>query len=637
MTGELGQFSLALALALSLVQTAAGFWGAWRNDAAFMAAARGAAFGMCAFVAAAFAALTYAYVVSDFSVLAVAQNSHTAKPLIYKISGVWGNHEGSMLLWLLVLGVYSAGMALMPAGAQLRSRALGVQGAIGVLFLLFVLFTSNPFWRLDPPPFEGAGLNPVLQDPGLAFHPPLLYLGYVGLSAVFAYAVAALLDARGGTAWITASRPFALVAWTALTLGVALGSWWAYYTLGWGGFWFWDPVENASLMPLLLATALIHAMMPTAKRGSFKSWSLLLAIAAFAFSLIGTFIVRSGVLTSVHAFANDPARGVFILGILALVVGIPLVLYAWWASLLSPGEPYAPVSRETGILVNGVLLVAATATICLGTLYPLALEAVTGDRISVGPPYFAITVVPVFALLALATPFGPILKWGRTNWRTALRPLSFAAVAALAAGLVAILLDGASLLGFAAVALGVWLIAGAIAYVTGRVRAIRDLRMSPGAWGMTLAHAGLGVVALGIAGATMWKTETVEVLAPGQSLNVAGYVLRLEKTEQVRGPNYFADRATFTAFAGGRPLATMRPERRSYPVEGQAISKTAIYTTGWSDLYVALGDEREKGSWVVRAYRNPLAPFIWFGAGIMALGGIVAFRGRLRAAKASKA
>jgi cytochrome c-type biogenesis protein CcmF len=631
-TAELGQLSLSLALALSLVQTAAGFGGAWRNDPALMAAARGAAFGACVFVAAAFAALTYAYVVSDFSVLAVAQNSHTAKPLIYKVSGVWGNHEGSMLLWLLVLGVYSAGMALMPAGgAQLQARALGVQGVVAVLFLLFVLLTSSPFWRLDPPPFEGAGLNPVLQDPGLAFHPPLLYLGYVGLSAVFAYAVAALLDVRSGTAWIVASRPFALAAWTALTLGVALGSWWAYYTLGWGGFWFWDPVENASLMPLLLATALIHAVMPAAKRGSFQGWSLLLAIAAFAFSLIGTFIVRSGVLTSVHAFANDPARGVFILGILAIVVGVPLALYALRASALPAGEPYAALSRETGILVNGVLLVAATATICLGTLYPLALEAVTGERISVGPPYFALTVVPIFALLALAAPSGPLLKWGRTNWRVVLRPLSYAAVAAVAGGVIALRFDPASVLGFAAVGLGVWLIAGAIAYVAGRVRVLRDLRMSPAAWGMTLAHAGLGVVALGIAGATVWKTETVALLSPGQSLRVAGYELRLERTEKVPGPNYIADRATLTAFARGHAVATMRPERRSYPAEGQVISKTAIHTTGWSDLYVALGDERG-GSWVVRAHRNPLAPFIWFGAGIMALGGAVAFRGRLRAA-----
>jgi len=634
-TAELGQLALSLALALSVVQIVLSFLGAARNDARLMAAGRGATFGAFVFVLAAFAALTVAYVTSDFSVLAVAQNSHTAKPLIYKISGVWGNHEGSMLLWLLVLAVYSATVAWLQAGgAQLSSRALGVQGFIAVLFILFVIFTSNPFLRLDPPPFEGAGLNPILQDPGLAFHPPLLYFGYVGLSAVFAYAVASLLAPRVETAWAAAARPFALIAWTALTLGVALGSWWAYYTLGWGGFWFWDPVENASLMPWLIATALIHSLMATAKNGSFKIWSLLLAIAAFSFSLIGTFIVRSGVLTSVHAFANDPARGVFILAILGVAIGVPLTLFALRAQHVTPSHAFAASSRETGILINNFLFSVAAATVCLGTLYPLALEAMGGAKISVGAPYFALTFVPIMALLAVAMPFGPILKWQRCDFSTVVRALSFAAIIGLAAAVIAMAVAPASLMGLLAIGLAVWMIAGAITYAARRVKTWRDLKMSPGAWGMTLAHAGLGFVALGIAGATVWKSESIEVLAPGESLSVGGYTLRLERTDRIQGPNYMADRATFSVFANGEPISMMQPEKRTYPVEGQAVSKTAIRTTGWSDLYLALGDEREKGRWVVRAYGNPLAPFIWFGAGIIALGGLFSFRARLRTARA---
>ncbi len=513
MTGELGQLALCLALVLSLVQATAGFVGAARADVRLMAMGRGAALGSFVFIALAFFTLMYAYVTSDFSVMAVAQNSHTAKPLIYKISGVWGNHEGSMVLWLLILGTYSAAIAMTQPtdrsdNAGLGSRALGVQALIAVAFLVFILLTSDPFLRVFPPPFEGAGLNPLLQDPGLAFHPPLLYLGYVGLSAAFSFAAAALLDKRNDAAWVRAARPFALTAWTALTLGIAAGSWWAYYTLGWGGFWFWDPVENASLMPWLVATALIHSMMATERTGAFKSWTLLLAIAAFSFSLIGTFLVRSGVLNSVHAFANDPERGLFILMILFVAITSPLVLFAWRAPQLTPGAPFDLASRETGILLNNLLLTAAAATVLIGTLYPLVLDAAEGIKISVGPPYFTATVVPMLALLAVVMPFGPIFAWRRASARQALFSLKYAAAAGMVAALAVLAIARpVSALGALTAGLGTWLICGAVTDLARRAGSFRRLSfLGAPAWSAAFAHAGLGVVALGVIGATIFRT-----------------------------------------------------------------------------------------------------------------------------------
>src|SRR5262245_14682101 len=431
MTGELGQLALCLALALSLMQSVSGFVGASQNNLRLMAMGRGAALGSFVFIGLAFFTLMFAYVSSDFSILAVAQNSHTLKPLIYKISGVWGNHEGSMLLWILILGAYSAAIATtQPSdgseGTRLGARTLAVQALIAIAFIVFILLTSDPFERFYPPPFEGSGLNPLLQDPGLAFHPPLLYLGYVGLSAAFSFAAASLLEARNDAAWVRAARPFALMAWTALTLGIAAGSWWAYYTLGWGGFWFWDPVENASLMPWFVATALIHSMMATERTGAFKSWTLLLAITAFSFSLIGTFLVRSGVLNSVHAFADDPRRRFFILILLFFALTLPLVLFAWRAPKLTPGAPFDGVSRETGILINNLLLTASAAITLTGTLYPLVLDAAEGIKISVGPPYYTATVIPLLGVLALVMPFGPIMLWRRSNLRAALWSLRYA-------------------------------------------------------------------------------------------------------------------------------------------------------------------------------------------------------------------
>jgi cytochrome c-type biogenesis protein CcmF len=572
-------------------------------------------------------------------VLAVYQNSHTAKPLLYKFSGVWGNHEGSMLLWILVLSFYSALMTFSRSGGDvLTARSLGIQGLISVAFVLFVILTSNPFMRIYPQAFEGNGLNPVLQDPGLAFHPPLLYLGYVGLSATFSFAVAALLQARNDAAWIRASRPFALMSWTALTLGIAAGSWWAYYTLGWGGFWFWDPVENASLMPWLVATALIHSMMATERSGAFKSWSLLLAIAAFSFSLIGTFLVRSGVITSVHAFASDPARGVFILMILFVSIGIPLALFAWRAPTLTPGAPFQAVSRETGILVNNLLLTVAAGAVLIGTLYPIFLAALTGTQLSVGAPYFVITVIPLMAILALAMPFGPLMPWRRADANALMKTLRIAFCCAVVMALLSIAIASpASALGVAAVFFGSWLIAGAATDLYRRAGSLRTFRfISASGWASALAHGGLGVLAFGVAGATVWKTETLAVLQPGQTMPVGQYELRLDSTERVPGPNYEADRATITILSEGQPIDVVHPEKRHYLAQGEVTTYSSIRTTGLSDLHIVLADPRGENGWVIRAYDNPLAPLIWFGVVLMALGGIFAMTARLRRSRSSR-
>jgi len=640
MSAELGQLALCLALALGVVQAASGLWGGTMGDLRLQGMARGATLGVFVFTGLSFAALTYAFIVSDFSVLLAAQHSHTAKPLLYKITGVWANHEGSMLLWVLILTLHSAAMAMTYAGGErLNARALGVQGLITVAFVLFILLTSNPFWRVALPPFEGNGLNPVLQDPGLAFHPPLLYFGYVGLSATFAYAVAALMEAKNDALWIRAARPFALFAWTTLTLGIAAGSWWAYYTLGWGGFWFWDPVENASLMPWLVATALIHSMMATERSGAFKSWTLLLALAAFSFSLIGTFLVRSGVLNSVHSFANDPERGFFILLILGFSVGIPLILFAWRAPNLTPGAPFEPASRETGLLANNLLLTVAASTTLFGTLYPLFLDALTGEKISVGPPYFVMTFVPLMVVLAILMPLGPLMTWRKAQPGQALWSLRWAAAAALVGLLTAAAVAWpVGVLGLLAASLGLWLIAGAITDLfrrAGHIRYIRTLSLS--AWAVALAHAGMGVLAFGVAGATVWRAETVQVLAPGESLEVAGYTLRLEGHERVPGPNYMADRADITLLKDGTEIATIHPEKRQFITDGTVTTNSSIRTNLISDLYVVLGDPRENDAWVISAYYSPMAPFIWIGACIMALGGIFGITVRLRRARAASA
>jgi len=626
MTGELGQLALCFALALALVMAVSGLMGALRpSGLVARRTATSSAMGLLVFVGLAFGTLTYAFVGSDFSIMAVANNSHTLKPLVYKISGVWGNHEGSMLLWVLVLALYAALVAgLQRGGERLTSGALGVQGLLAAAFLLFILFTSNPFFRLDPAPFEGAGLNPLLQDPGLAMHPPMLYAGYVGLSAAFSYAAAALLVGENG--WARAARPFMLIAWIALTCGIALGSWWAYYELGWGGFWGWDPVENASLMPWLIATALLHSALATEKSGAFRTWTLLLAIAGFSLSLIGTFLVRSGVLSSVHAFASDPTRGFFIMVLIALAIGGALALFAWRAPTLQGGAAFDTVSRETALLLNNVFLLAACACVFVGTLYPLVLDAVNGTKISVGPPYYALTFAPIFFALLLLVPFGPRLGWKRGDlkaaWRSLYPALGLAAVAALA---VLAIVAPRTLAATGAFAMAGWLIGASFL----EIRKRKGARAS--AFAAVLAHAGLGVTLMGVAGTTAWRSEALTVLASGQMMTVGPYTLRFDGVTREQGPNYIADRAHVALMDGGKVRTMLLPEHRFYPAEGQDMNDTAIHTTGLRDLYLALGDDRGGGRFTLRAYVSPLAPLIWLGGLVMALGGMLSLWGRLRA------
>ena len=628
MIGELGQLVLCFALALSLVMAGSGLYGVRADAVAARRLANGSAMGLMVFVALAFGILTYAFVTSDFSIAVVANNSHTLKPLVYKISGVWGNHEGSMLLWVLVLALYAGLVAFLQRGGErLTSAALGTQGLLAAAFLLFIIFTSNPFLRVDPVPFEGAGLNPLLQDPGLALHPPMLYLGYVGLSASFSYAAAAMLvgDETVRQQWVRAARPFMLIAWIALTCGIALGSWWAYYELGWGGFWFWDPVENASLMPWLVGTALLHSALATERSGAFRTWTLLLAIAGFSLSLIGTFLVRSGVLSSVHAFASDPTRGFFIMVLIAFAIGGALALFAWRAPSLQGGAPFDTISRETTLLLNNVFLIAACACVFVGTLYPLVLDAINGTKISVGPPYYAITFAPIFFALLLLVPLGPRLNWKRADLKAAIRTLYPAlGVAAVAALAVLAIASPRSVTALGAFAVAGWLIGASVIDVRKR----KGARAS--AFAAALAHAGLGVTLMGVTGTTLWRSEALDVVGPGQTMTVGPYTLRFDGVTEVQGPNYSAERAHVALMDGANVVTTLTPEHRFYPAEGQDMNDTAIRTTGFRDLYLALGDDRGNGRYALRAYVSPLAPLIWLGGLVMALGGMLSLFGRLR-------
>ena len=631
MIGELGQVALCFALALSLVMTVCGLMGARENAILARKTASSATMGLLVFVMLAFGALTYAFVSSDFSVKLVAEHSHTLKPLIYKISGVWGNHEGSMLLWILVLALYAGMVAgLQRGGDRLTSAALGVQGLLAAAFILFILLTSNPFLRLDPAPFEGAGLVPLLQDPGLAMHPPMLYVGYVGLSAAFSYAAAAMMVGEEG--WARAARPFMLIAWIALTCGIALGSWWAYYELGWGGFWAWDPVENASFMPWLIATALLHSALATEKSGAFRTWTLLLAIAGFSLSLIGTFLVRSGVITSVHSFASDPTRGFFIMMLIFLAIGGALGLFAWRAPKLQGGAAFAIVSRETTLLLNNVFLVAACACVFVGTLYPLVLDAMNRTKISVGPPYYALTFAPIFFALLVLVPFGPKLGWRRGDFKTAWRSLYPAlGLAGIAAVAVLAIVSPRGVGATAAFAVAGWLIGASIL----------DLRKRKGArasaFAAAVAHAGLAVTLMGVAGTTAWRSEVLTVVSPGQTLQVGPYTLRFDGVTREKGPNYVADRGHFALMDGGKVQTMLLPEHRFYPAEGSDMTDTAIRTTGLRDLYLALGDDRGSGRFTLRAIVSPLAPLIWLGALVMGLGGMLSLWGRLRVKEPEKA
>ncbi|MDI1284134.1 MAG: heme lyase CcmF/NrfE family subunit [Reyranella sp.] len=631
MIPELGHFALILALAVALVQGTLPLLGAARGDDRLMALGRTAALTQALLVIVAFGALTQAYVTSDFSVANVVANSHSAKPLLYKISGVWGNHEGSMLLWALILALFGAAVAIFGAGLPdtLRSRVLAIQALIGVGFLAFLLFTSNPFERVSPPPLDGNGLNPLLQDPGLAFHPPLLYLGYVGFSVTYAFGIAALLEGRVDAAWARWVRPWTLAAWCFLTLGIALGSWWAYYILGWGGFWFWDPVENASLMPWLAGTALLHSAIVVEKRDALKSWTVLLAILAFSLSLLGTFLVRSGVLTSVHAFAQDPARGMFILAFLLLVTGGGLALYAWRAPQLQGGGLFQPVSREGALILNNLLLCTLAATVLLGTLYPLFLDLLTGNKVSVGPPFFNATFVPICAPLFAALCVGPLLNWKRAELWPALMKLRLAFIVSIVAAIVAATaIDSRATLAAVAFGFGVWLIAGSLAGFVERVWNGR-LRTLPRSFiGMTIAHAALGVVVLGSVGTAAWNTELIKTMKPGDTAAFAGFDVKLDRIENLQGPNYIAERATLSLSVDGKPYTVLTPERRLFTVQRRQVAETSIHTNLLRDIYATLGEGGAEGGWVIRLYYNPLAPWIWLGAALCALGGFVSLSDR---------
>ena len=640
MIAEFGHYALVLALALALVQASVPMVGARTNDPVLMAVAGPTAVAQFCFIAIAFAALTMCYVRSDFSVINVFENSHSAKPLIYKLSGVWGNHEGSMLLWVLILSLFGALVALFGGNlpARLKANVLAVQSSIAVAFVLFILVTSNPFLRIPEPPLEGRDLNPILQDPGLAIHPPLLYLGYVGLSISFSFAIAALIDGRIDAAWARWVRPWTLLAWMFLTLGIAMGSYWAYYTLGWGGWWFWDPVENASFMPWLAATALLHSALVMEKRDALKVWTILLAILAFSLSLIGTFLVRSGVLTSVHAFATDPTRGVFILAILLLFIGGSLALFALRAPLLKQGGLFAPISREGALVLNNLFLVSACATVFVGTLYPLALEALTGEKISVGAPFFNATFAPLFVPLLIAMPFGPLLAWKRGDLLgVAQRLVGAAGIAVIAVAVIFAMEGGGPLLAPFAIGLAFYVMAGALTEIverTGLLRVpfatafARARGLPRSAWGATFAHFGLGITLLGIIGETQWSLERIAELRPGQSMSIRRYDLHFDGVTTRQGPNYRELAAHFTVRRHGDFVGVMEPAKRSFPSRGTATTETALMTRGFSQLYLSLGDPNPDGSLAVRLYYKPLVLLIWFGAVVMVIGGALSLSDR---------
>ncbi len=638
MASEIGLFALILAFATSLAQSLVPMWGAQKGDPAAMAFGSSAAKAQLFFIALSFACLVYVFATSDFSNAIAAANSHTAKPLLYKISGVWGNHEGSMLLWVLILALFGAAVALFGGNLPntLRARTLAVQGMIGAGFLSFILFTSNPFARLDIPPADGNGLNPILQDPGLAIHPPFLYLGYVGFSMAFSFSVAALIEGKVDACWARWVRPWVLAAWCFLTIGISLGSAWAYYTLGWGGWWFWDPVENASFMPWLVGTALLHSALVVERRNALMSWTILLGILAFSLSLIGTFLVRSGVLTSVHAFAHDPARGVFILALLVVATGGALALYALRMPALKQGSAFAPVSREGSLILNNIFLVAAAATVFLGTFYPLIVDLTSNDKISVGPPYYNATFVPIMIPLLLAMAAGPFLNWKRDRFADVLRRLKRPAIlSGITIALAATM--GRTLAPALAIGLSAWLVLGSLAVLgyrlrLGRVPLGKSLELASttprSIYGLVIAHAGLGLTIAGITGISAWSAEKILMMRPGQATDISGYSVQFLSVKPITGPNYSADAALFRVTRNGTEVTALQAERRFYPVREQQTTVAGIRTNLISNIYIAIGEPDEKGAWAVRLYYHPLAPWIWLGGFIMAFGGFISLADR---------
>ena len=638
MITELGHFALILAALTALVQAVVPLIGAYKRWPGWMAVAEPAAGMQFLLTAFSFLALTYAFVVSDFSVQLVVNNSHSLKPMLYKVSGVWGNHEGSMLLWVLILTIFGATLAWRGGNLPptLRARALAVQSWVALAFFAFILFTSNPFLRIGMPPWDGRDLNPLLQDPGLAFHPPFLYLGYVGLSMAFSFAVAALMEGRVDAAWGRWVRPWTLAAWVFLTIGIALGSWWAYYELGWGGFWFWDPVENASFMPWLLAAALLHSAIVVEKREALKSWTILLAILAFGFSLIGTFIVRSGVITSVHAFANDPERGVFILAILAVFMGGALTLFAARASAMEAKGIFGMVSRESVLVLNNVLLAVACFVVFIGTIWPLVSEMFFARKLSVGAPFFNMAFTPFMVALGVILPVGAMLPWKRANVVRAAKPLVPAFILAVAiAGLAWSMQTEKSLLGPVGLFLGAWLVFGALVDVYSRTgrggfgqRLGRLSRLPRADWGKTIAHGGLGITMLGIAGLMAWEIEDIRVAYKGQSFEVGAYEFTLDDVREVAGPNYTSTMGDVTVRRNGEFVALVNPEKRVYPVQAMPTTEAAIDYRILRDVYVVIGDAQNDGGYTMRVYIKPLTNWIWMGCFLMSLGGVVSLSDR---------
>ncbi|WP_158964015.1 heme lyase CcmF/NrfE family subunit [Chachezhania sediminis] len=638
MITELGHFALILAFMVAIVQMVVPMVGAAKRWPGWMAVAEPAALLQFILTAFSFAALTWAFVTSDFSLRLVVMNSHSLKPMLYKIAGTWGNHEGSMLLWVLIVTLFGAAAAVFGGNLPptLKARVLAVQSSIAVAFFAFILWTSNPFLRLAVPPFDGQDLNPLLQDPGLAFHPPFLYLGYVGLSMAYSFAVAALIEGRVDAAWARWVRPWTLAAWIFLTVGIALGSWWAYYELGWGGFWFWDPVENASFMPWLFAAALLHSAIVVEKREALKSWTILLAILAFGFSLIGTFIVRSGVITSVHAFANDPERGIFILMILAFFTGGALTLYAARSHVLEAKGVFGVISRESALVANNVLLAVSSLVVFVGTMWPLVAEMAFDRKLSVGPPFFDMAFSPFMVVLGAILPVGAMLPWKRGTLGRTLYALRYALVLAVALGVLAWAMQtGRSGLGPVALMLGSWVVFGSLVDLAARTgrgtfneRLGRLTRLPRADWGKAVAHAGLGVTIFAVAGLTAWQQEDIRVAQLGEPYTVGDYRLTLEEVNREQGPNYLATVGTVDLQAKGRSIATLYPEKRVYPVANMPTTEAAIDYRFLRDVYVVIGDPQAGGGWVMRVYIKPLANWIWGGALLMALGGLLSLTDR---------
>jgi len=637
---EIGHYALVLALAVALINSVLPVIGARRNDAGMMELATTGAYALFVLVMLSFLSLVWSYEASDFSVKNVWENSHSAMPAIFRFSAVWGNHEGSMMLWLLILTFFSALVAFFGRNLPetLKANALAVQSWMGVAFTLFILLTSNPFIRLSPVPAEGEDLNPILQDVGLAIHPPLLYLGYVGFSVSFSFAVAALLDGRLDAAWARWVRPWTLAAWTFLTAGIAMGSYWAYYELGWGGWWFWDPVENASLMPWLAGTALLHSALVMEKREALKIWTVLLSIVTFSLSLLGTFLVRSGVLTSVHSFATDPTRGVFILGILMLFIGGAFALFAWRAPLLKAGGLFAPISREGALVLNNLILTVSTGSVLIGTLYPLVLETLTGEKISVGAPFFNLTFGLLMVPLLIAVPFGPLLAWKRGDLLGALQRLYVVAGLALVAGLVFFYAkNGGPVLAVLGLAAGFFLVFGALADLWyragfGKVSASTGWKRLTGlprsAFGTAFGHAGLGITVLGIVAVTTFETENVVEMTQGQTVQAGGFAVKFDGMRATKGPNFTEEQGHFSISRDGVQVADTWSSKRLYTARRMPTTEAGIVSFGTSQLYISLGDPMSNGGIVVRIWWKPYVLLIWGGALVMMAGGFVSLSDR---------